>query len=64
MSTLEIISVSIYCLIGLGILTYWWNKHSEKEREEAEKGTVGIVMLCILAFWPLKLIYNGIKKFI
>ena len=62
MSTLEIIFIITYFIIGLGVLFHWWDNYSENDKEMAENGTTGFIMVCILLFWPLKLIYNFLKN--
>ena len=62
MDTVAILVYLVYCAIGLFVFNKWWERQSEKDRENAEKGTVCIVMLVILAVWPIKLIYDYIKK--
>lgn len=59
----------LYLVIGLFFVRKYWLSRFKKEYEAAkaseegvEEGMVGLVLLCITAFWPLILIIKGIKK--
>ena len=59
----------LYLIIGLIVADNYWLSRFKKEYEAAktseegvEEGMVGLVLLCITAFWPLILIVKLIKK--
>ena len=67
MSTSLILSI-IYCIIGLFCSYYWFKEDYEEEynnikdeTENPEKGMADIVLLIMVAFWPLVFIYKIIK---
>lgn len=59
----------LYLVIGLFVANKYWQSRFKKEYEAAktseegvEEGMVGVVLLCLTAFWPLILIVKLIKK--
>ena len=52
----------IYLAIGLVFSLDYWDSHTEQEKEDAERGTVGIILLVITFLWPIKFVYSLIKK--
>lgn len=59
-----------YLVVGL-IVTIWiWNKDYAldytfaKAKGEAQDSAACLLMLCMITFWPLKLIHKIIKKFL
>ena len=66
---IDYIIAILYLVIGLFFVRKYWLSRFKKEYEAAkasekgvEEGMVGLVLLCIAAFWPLILIIKGIKK--
>ena len=63
------IIVCVYFIIGVVLSYYWFEKDYSKDYEEAEKegmaekGAVGILLLLMCAFWPVKLTSRLYKKY-
>jgi len=59
-----------YLVVGLIVTTWIWNKDYAldyaiaKAKGEAQDSTACLLMLCMITFWPLKLIHKIIKKFL
>ena len=60
----------IYIVIGIILMLYWWNNDYAldyalaKAKGEAQDSSICLLMLCMITFWPLKLIHKIIKKFL
>jgi hypothetical protein len=59
----------IYLTVGIVLAIYWFNKEYEQEYKElkkseegVDKGMAELLILFMAIFWPLKLIYNLVKK--
>jgi hypothetical protein len=66
---IDCIIAILYLVIGLFVASKYWQARFKREYEAAkaseegvEEGMVGVLLLCITAFWPLILIIKGIKK--
>ena len=61
--------VCVYFVIGVVLSYYWFKKDYSKDYEEAvkedmaEKGAVGILLLLMCVFWPVKLTSRLYKKY-
>ena len=59
----------IYLIIGIALAIYWFKKEYEleykkleKSEEGVDKGMADLLIMFMAIFWPLKLIYNLVKK--
>ena len=59
----------IYLTVGIALAIHWFKrdyepeyKELEKSEEGVEKGMAELLILFMAIFWPLKLIYNLVKK--
>jgi hypothetical protein len=59
----------IYLTVGIVLAIYWFKrdyepeyKELEKSEEGVEKGMADLLIMFMAIFWPLKLIYNLVKK--
>jgi hypothetical protein len=59
----------IYLTVGIVLAIYWFNRDYEPEYKElenseegVEKGMADLLIMFMAIFWPLKLIYNLVKK--
>lgn len=62
MDTIMWFVIVVYIAIGIVFALDYWDSHTEKEKEEAEKGMVGIILLFVTFLWPVKFIYQLIRK--
>lgn len=69
METFSMIYLFGYMLAGIALTMYWWNTEYEKTYQEAktrgegtEDAMANIFMICLIVFWPIKLIKNLIVK--
>lgn len=65
----------LYFVIGWCLMTYWWwyeglcdeYEKAKNSAEGVERGMASIYLLCLIWFWPIKIIYelikNAIRKF-
>ena len=64
---IEMLTVTIYFVIGIALVSYWYNHEYAKDYEKMieedphEKGVGDTFLLFICAFWPIKLVKNLIK---
>lgn len=63
------VSVLIYLVIGILLSIVWFKKEFESEYKEleksgegVEKGMAELIMMFMAITWPIKLVYNLIKK--
>lgn len=63
------ILIIVYIIVGVILSYHWYNKEYVNEYKsmiedgiEVEKGIVGILMLCMVIFWPIKVIKSLIIK--
>ena len=59
----------IYLAVGIALAIYWFKRDYEPEYKELEKsgegvdkGAAELLLMFMAIFWPLKLIYNLVKK--
>ena len=53
----------IYYIIGIILTLYWFVKKYRNEMERNDNPIFSFLMLCLIFFWPLKIIWNLLKKF-
>jgi hypothetical protein len=63
------IATLIYLIIGILLSIIWFKKEYEPEYKElknsgegVEKGMAELIMMFMAITWPIKLVYNLIKK--
>lgn len=63
------VSALIYLVIGILLAIIWFKKEFEpnykeleKSGEGVEKGMAELIMMFMAITWPIKLVYNLIKK--
>jgi len=63
-----VISIS-YLIIGFVLSLYWFDKEYEESYNaaviggEVDKGMSSIMMICLMMFWPIKVVKDFLKKF-
>jgi len=52
----------IYYIIGITLTVYWFVKKYRHEIERNDNPILSFLLLCCIVFWPLKIIWDLLKK--